>query len=468
MTTSNNDKKNKIRNIEDALPLYADNPAGYSGKVGIEVEMALYRDGEQKPQIPTAAEMVSMQKVLIAKGYDAQLEAAGVLEYASAAVPVTPEAVVSLLPRIRQELGDFEAAAADLGYTRAPFCILPTTTIAEACDNMVARDRLVVSIAAMKDMFDPQSMNIPLLTTGVQASFSPKDGEELFRMAKRAYALSPLLIAAMNSSSGFVLNDPARQDIAPRPKYYETYKKSGGIAESFLKSASPAEFLRNHIEAVFKTPMHFAYDADGALVPSRKGDIITFEKLIERGLNTQSNYELAETFLYNDVKICNLRKGNDVIGKRVEVRPADSGMHQPFSVLLMTAALVPDGKTASAFDDLLAEYGFTGNPQTDADLYLQSRNAAVEHRGRFMDIPFGRGSMRDFAADVAGLLLQHYDKTAATPDLIKLVDVLMTGECDAKVFAREMPELRDVTAYLQETGRVEKAVPAAKMQRKFG
>lgn len=468
MTTSNNDKKNKIRSIEDALPLYADNPAEYSGKVGIEVEMALYKVGAQKPQIPTAAEMVAMQKRLIAKGYDAQLEAAGVLEYASAAVPVSPASVLSLLPGIHQQLGDFEEVAADLGYTRAPFCILPTTTIAEACDNMVARDRLVVSIAAMKDMFDAQSLNIPLLTTGVQASFSPKDAGELFRMAKRAYALSPLLIAAMNSSSGFVMNDPERIDAAPRPKYYETYKKSGGIAESFLKSASSDDFLRNHIEAVFKTPMHFAYDAEGALMPSCKGDIITFEKLIERGLNTQSNYELAETFLYNDVKICNLRKGNDVIGKRVEVRPADSGMHQPYSVLLLTAALVPDGKTAAAFDALLAEYGFTGNPQADADLYLQSRQAAVEHRGHYMDIPFGRGSMRDFAADVAGLLLQHYDKAAVTPELVKLVDVLMTGECDAKVFAREMPELRDVQACLQGVAQVQKAVPAAKLQRKFG
>jgi hypothetical protein len=177
-----------------------------------------------------------------------------------------------------------------------------------------------------------------------------------------------------------------------------------------------------------------------------------------KGLNTQSNYELAETFIYNDVKICNLRDAEaNVVGKRIEVRPADSGLHQPFSVLLLTAALVPDGKTAEAFDNLLKEYGITGNPPKDAPILLANRRAAVDHDGWYMDVEFGRDpatgktrSLRDFAADLAGLVATHYaNDKAASPDVAKLCDILLTGNCDAKLNAAKYPTLDTVTAELQ-------------------
>lgn len=456
MTDVVKNKNRLINSPEEARTLYTATPPEYRGKVGVEVEMPLFRAGVRKPEIPQAAEMQAMQQELKAKGYDAQLEASGVLEYASSPANVADASKLSL--QVKKDIAAFEQTATEHGYARAPFCILPTTTPEEALKNKVSRERLEASLACIEANYPAGMMNIPLLTTGVQTSFSPADKDEMFRMANRAYALTPLIYAAMNSSSGFACNEPERKDVNLRGKYYEFYGMSGGIAESFLKSSNGEELIRNHIEAVFDAPMFFAYDLDGKLVRPEKGQVFTFRKLAEKGLNTQSNFELAETFIYNDVKICNLRDAeSNVVGKRIEVRAADAGPHQPFSMLLMTAALIPDGKTADAFDRLLQEYGFTGNPVKDAALLRQARKDAVEHHGKFMDVPFGidpqtgrSRSLRDLAADVAGLLADHYaNDKAAGPDVAKLCDLLLTGECDAKQHAVKYKTLNDVTLELQ-------------------
>jgi len=468
MTDVVKNKDNRIAKAEDALPFFQPPPEKFTGKTGLEVEMALYRAGRDKPEIPAATDMLAMHAALKAKGHDAQLEAAGVLEYASP--PAALENLGPLVARIKADLQAFEDEAASRGFSRAPFSILPTTTEQDALDVRVPRERLEASLDVIENVLDPRLSRIPLLTTGVQTSFSPKDSGEMFRMAQRGYALTPLLIAAMNSTAGYVENDETRLDHHPRGKYYERYGASGGLSQAFLKASNPEEFVRNHIEAVFDAPMFFAYDHDGSLIRSTKDDVLTFRKLMDRGLNTQSNFELAETFLYNDIKICNLRdETGNVVGKRLEVRAADSGMHQPVSALLLTAALVPDGKTAEKFNSLLKDYGFTGVPAQDAPLLQAARDAAVHHGGKFMDVPFGKDPqtgaarrLRDFAADVAGLVVDHFEKDKAlAADVSKLADLLLSGNCDAKVFAAQYRSLAEVTEALQQTPAPQ---PAAKAQ----
>ena len=61
MTDVNGTKKNLINTIADALPLYAPPPVGFYGKVGLEVEMALYKTGLDKPVIPPAATMLKLR-----------------------------------------------------------------------------------------------------------------------------------------------------------------------------------------------------------------------------------------------------------------------------------------------------------------------------------------------------------------------------------------------------------------------
>lgn len=443
MTDVNKSKAQLINSEEEARALYKPASEKYHGKVGLEVEMPLYKAGEKGPQIPTANEMMQMASDLKAKGFDAQLEASGVLEYASNAVLVKD--VAQLVKQVEQDISDFEDTAASYGYTRAPFSILPTTTPEEALRNKVSRERLEVAIAVLTEIYPEGITNVPLLTTGVQVSLSPKDDDEMFRMARRGYMLTPLLIGAMGSSSGFATNDNHRQDVHLRSKYYEGYGASGGISQAFLESSNAEELVKNHVREVFDAPMFFAYDKDGSLIRSKKDDVLTFRKLVDRGLNTLSNFELAETFLYNDIKIANLRDGQgQVVGKRVEVRAADAGIHQPVSTLLLTAAVVPDGKTADAFDALLADYGFTGDPKKDAPLIKAAHKAAVEHGGKFMDVPFGNGNLRDFAADVASLVSAHYENDKAiAPEISKLTEILLTGESDAKQNAAKYPTLQD-------------------------
>lgn len=447
-------KKGNVRLIDsedEARELYKPAPAGANNKIGLEVEMPLFRPGDIKPEIPTAAEITAIQQALRDKGFDAQLEASGVLEYASAPVPL--ESVGTLIVNAHRDIRAFEEEIAAHGYARAPFSVIPTTTLQEALDHKVPRERLDTVLAVFKECYPTDITRIPLITTGVQANFSPRSVEELFRMTRRGYALTPLLIAAMNSSSGFADNEPKRHDAHLRSEYYGDYGASGGLSQAFLKSENAEDFIRHHVAEVFDAPMFFAYDADGGVIRSTKEDILTFRKLIDRGLNTQSNYELAETFLYTDVKIANIRNAESAaIGKRVEVRPADSGLHQPFSTLLLTAALIPDGETAERFDALLKDYGFTGNPAKDAPLLTAAHDAAVQHGGRFMDVPFGTGSLRDFAADVASLIVDHYshDRRVA-PDVSKLVDILLTGDCDAKRYAHDYHTLKQLTKTLQKT-----------------
>lgn len=438
----------KISTVEDALPLYAAPPKEYTGKIGAEVEMPLIRPGAGKPAIPTAAEMQALQKKMKDMGYDAQLEPAGVIEYASPAFE--KDDVAALVRAVKKDIAVFDKAANDDGFTRPPFSIVPTTTKEDALGNMVSRERLQVSLKAMQEIFDENTLRLPMLTSSVQTSFSPEDPEQMFRMVTRAYALTPLLMAACNASSNYIMNEDEKLDYLPRGKYYLGYGDAGGISPAFLKSGNGAEFIRNHIEEVFNAPMHFAYNAEGGLIPASKENRITYAKLVEQGLGTQSNYELAETFLYNDIKVCNLRdETGKAIGKRMEVRGADSGYDQPVMAILLTAALVPDGKAADQFDALLKDYGFTGNPKQDAELFLKSRDAAVNNGGKFMDVAFGTGSLRDFAADVAGILVNAYDGKVPATDMARLTDVLMTGNCDGKIFAEKYKTLQDVTASMK-------------------
>lgn len=448
MTDVNKNKKTLITTPADARPLYAPTPAEFTGKVGVEVEMILFQTGDGKPVIPDASTMQTMQSQLREMGYDAQLEPAGVLEYAS--YPAALEDVPQLARTMTKDIDVFEKTAESYGFKRAFFSVMPTTTHDDALSKIVARERLGAVIQGLTSRFGKEALDFSLLGTGVQTSFSPKDSDELYDMTRRGYMLTPLLLAAMNSSSGYSNNNPEYIDRHVRGNSYLLAGPAGGIAESFLNASSGDEFIKNHIDFVFKTPMHFAYKDDGSLLIPPAGEILNFEQLIKMGLNTQSNYELAETFVYNDIKICNLRDASgDVVGKRVEVRAADSGKHQPLSTLLLTAAIVPSGPTAEAFEETLKNYGFTNDPKQDAELLKAARDAAVNHKGQFMDIPFGTGSMRDFAADVAGILVNHYDGQKLDAQLAPLMEILTTGNVDAKCFAQKYSSLSDLNADLQ-------------------
>lgn len=445
MTDVNKHNTTLVSDRAAARTLYAPPPQELTNHVGVEVEMALFRPGQNKPEIPSADAMQTMQKNLRQRGYNAMLEPSGVLEFASE--PRRVENAAALVKEVDASTQVFEGEMEQHGFQRSPFSIMPTTTVKQALFNIVARERLPVLLEGMKDVYGEKAAVYGMLTTSVQTSFSPRDEDEMFRMAYRGYALTPLLFAAMNNGSGFVNNEPERQDSHLRGAT-QHFGTASGTAPSFLASSNAQEFVDNHIDSVFKAKMYFAYELDGTLVRPEKNQYFTFEGLAEKGLNTRANYELAETFIYNDIKICKFRAG-DVVGSRVEVRAADSGYHQPASTLLLTAALVPDGPTASKFEDVLKRYGFTGDPKQDADLFINSRQAAVHHGGKFMDVAFGTGSMRDFAGDVRDLVAEHFKSQGVDRQLGTLNDLLTHGTPDAKAHREKFSTLQEVTGFLQ-------------------
>ncbi|HEX2752500.1 MAG TPA: hypothetical protein VHP34_05230, partial [Alphaproteobacteria bacterium] len=242
-------KSDRIHSEAEARRLYTAPPKAFTGKAGLEVEMALYRPGQTRPDIPDAKTLMALHAELKARGHDAQLEASGVLEYASP--PENLGRIADLVAKIKSDIADFEEAAAQKGFARAPMSILPTTTVEQALDNKISRERLEASLQVIAEVLDPSLIRVPLLTTGVQTSFSPDSMEELFRMTNRGYALTPLLIAAMNSSPAHVENDPARLNHHLRGDFYNAYGASGGLSQAFLKATDPESFIQNHIKSVF-------------------------------------------------------------------------------------------------------------------------------------------------------------------------------------------------------------------------
>lgn len=464
MTDVKKDKTRLIATPSDARDLYAPPPAAMTGKMGVEVEMPLYACRDNGIRIPTVAAMARLQEALRDQGHDAQLEAAGVLEYASN--PADTQDAGALLSAVNRDLDVFEAAAHAAGYAVAPYSILPTTTREEALANMASRERLVTSINAMHKIFPKTTVEIPLLTAGIQTSFSPVDAEQMFRMTRRAYLLTPVLIALSNSSAGFVKNNAKPQKRNYRMRLYDGYGEAGGISPAFRRAVDGKSFIDAHIDAVFAAPMHFAYRPDGSLQAATPDAPLTFAGLVARGWNTQSNYELAESFLYNDIKICNLRdaKGN-VVGKRMEVRAADAGPRENVArALLLTAAVVPDGPAADAFEKLCAMYGFTGAPAEMADLLELSRESAIEHGGRFMDVAYGTGRMTDFCLWLADIVEKNWT-SAPGVDAAMLADLsaaLRRGQCPAARTAQEAPTLGQVTQDLKDRARRQLAPVAGK------
>src|SRR5690606_11471158 len=113
MTDVQKTNTRKINTPSEALFLYAPPPAAYTGKLGVEVEIPLIDTRAGKPDVPSAAVMQDIQTYLKTKGYDAQLEPAGVLEYASPAT--TPDGISALVSQIKNDLDVFTAAAAREG-----------------------------------------------------------------------------------------------------------------------------------------------------------------------------------------------------------------------------------------------------------------------------------------------------------------------------------------------------------------
>lgn len=124
------------------------------------------------------------------------------------------------------------------------------------------------------------------------------------------------------------------------------------------------------------------------------------------------------------------------------------GLHQHQTALLVVGALAKDDVLAQTVDGLLAAFGFDPeNPEVARELLNQAYHAARNHDGKFFDIPYGTGTMREFAKKFADIIEPALDALGFEEEMIPLLTICRSGCTDGKVNRILFPELLDLLDY---------------------
>lgn len=448
MTDVRNDNTTLIHSIYDVLPLYAGNGlASDKQTIGMETEISLYRRNQDGTLTgATAQECADLVTILKAKGYTAQLEMASALEYASNAYRVSDLAIMS--QEVRSDYAVFRQHVSDAGL-HAARAQLPFATLASARRNLVDRDRARGLVEGMHRFKPEEFLKVTLLCTSTQVSVSYSDPNDLYRTLCTGYALSPVIFALFANHPVFVEDGVDMRQQHPRATWYGAFGNVGGIPASLLAAKDGNDFIRRHAEQVFTNDMLFYYDKNGDIVWPEKP--LPFAALAALGLNTRSNYDLSKSFLYHDLKVCNIRDESGVAtGKRVEFRGFDSGDVSTLSAHGFIGLLLRDEQANEELQGLLLTYGMTPDCENFTRNLVSSRAAAAQHGGKYLDVAYGQGSLKDFCRELAGIL-QHActRQPTACPDLEAVIAMAMSGTSLAALHAAHTPDYATEIAKLK-------------------
>lgn len=454
MTDVRNDDFTLINSIDDVVPLYRGNgQAEHEQYIGFETEIFVYRKGEDgQPKGATARECAELVQHLKTRGLEPQLEMASAVEYASPAFPVTETA--KLNSTIARAWQAYKQGIEDAGFKTNDAALAPFVTLDSAKDNLVDRDRARGLVKGMDLFKAPEFLKVTLLCTSTQVSLSYASPDDLRDTLTTGYALTGAIFGVFANYPAFIEGKDERLTANPRAAFYEAFGKDGGIPQSLLQSTDGEDFIRRHAQQVFKTEMLFYYDQQQNLVWPEKP--VKFEDLQKIGLNTRSNYDLAETFIYTDYKVCNIRNAEGTpIGKRVEVRGFDAGELGAHAAVPFCHALLRDPAGRSAVQGLLADYGLLPDQDGWQERLLVARHNAACHGGKFLDVPFGTrpdgsdGNLKDFARDL-GQILKAY--TARNPELAgalaPVIEICETGKPLAQIKSEQTRDYNHAVAQL--------------------
>lgn len=433
MTDVRNDDFTLIHTIDDVTPLYRGNrQPEHQQYIGFETEICLYRkDAAGKPVAATSRECSDLLQHLKNLGHAPQLEMASAVEYASPPYRVTE--VAALNAEITQSWKDYTAAIRDKGLTPSDSALLPFVTLDSAKDNLVDRDRARGLVKGMELFKAPEFLKVTLLCTSTQVSLSYSDPDDLRDLLTTGYALNGAIFGVFANYPAYIEGRDERLTVNPRAAFYEAFGKDGSIPQSLLQSTDGDDFIRRHAAQVFKTDMLFYYDQNKELVWPEKP--VRFEELKALGLNTRSNYDLAETFVYTDFKVCNIRDENGVpTGKRIEVRGFDAGELGALASTPFCHALLRDPDSRAAVKGLLADYGLLPDQDGWQDRLIAGRAAVAHHGGCYLDVPYGTrpdgsvGNLKTFCRDL-GTILESYAARhpAVAPALQPVLDICKSG-----------------------------------------
>ena len=448
MTDVRNDNTTLIHSIDDVLPLYAGNGLTANKQtIGMETEISVYRrNADGSLSGANAKECADIVNTLKDRGYTAQLEMASAVEYASNAYRVTDLAVMC-----RDVGNDYAAFRAEIDaaglYTAK--AQLPFATLDSARENLVDRDRARGLVEGMQRFKAEEFLKVTLLCTSTQVSVSYSDADDLYRTLCTGYALSPVIFALFANHPAFIEDGVDVRNQHPRAAWYGAFGDVGGIPASLTQAKDGTDFIARHAQQVFNNDMLFYYDQQGEIVWPEKP--LPFAALAELGLNTRSNYDLSESFLYHDLKVCNIRDENGVAtGKRVEFRGFDSGYLSTHSAHAFVGVLLRDQYASAELQGLLMQYGLTPDCEDFAQNLQSSRDAVANHGGKYMDVAYGRGNLREFCAGLATILDRACTRQPELKNSLDLLTVLAAeGKSLAAAHAAQTPSYAAEIAQLK-------------------
>ncbi|MGH1374931.1 MAG: hypothetical protein ACRBCK_01175 [Alphaproteobacteria bacterium] len=449
MSEVNADDLSEIQNIDDVFALYGG--SGKQAKSGLEVELAFFN-----PDDPDLSVMsLSQNRVLKNCAMDALPESdwihneptSELLEVASHASSFSD--IKSVLDDTDNKIKTLNNKALGLGLKRSYFQELPDKT----ADDLLSR---IVDVERYKVMYAPYRADMKkcvqyfAVCKSNQVSVSPYNMDHMLANIRRLYILAPFLFLLTDNSTGFSEGKPFKGHAGMHLRHEGLTEGRGGIPPYVFTAQSGEEFVRSHIDHVMNNPLFMHYDRAGNLVKVPSGDWgVTFNTLKERGLNIASNYYLAQSVMWPDVKIAALKdEGGNVTGHRYEARMFGVGVHQHKTAHLLTSALAFHDDFAQSVDALLARYGFIDGDLRDSyDLTLNSYAAAREHNGDFFNIAYGNGTMSEFSVEFADLIETLAVDLDMEAEFAPISVICRSGCTDGKVNRLLFPELKDVLAF---------------------
>ena len=338
-------------------------------------------------------------------GFPIHTEAAGVIEYASSPHDLTD--LDGLIVKASHAERRINEVAAERGLSVLPSSVPPFTTLLEAEEKMIGRERVVDMVEAVRTGLPLDALKVGFLTASVQVSLTYSTPQDLYRTLYLGHALSPVLIALFASDTGRADEQTYSEHI--RSVFYRAYPTHESGLPAYLQNVTDGDdLIRRHIEEICNAPMLYYYDRAGnmKLGASGAGSLSkTFNSLASEGLQTERNFALAESFLYPDIKFKPLPEG----GRRLEFRTPDSGPAQMVAATALIGGVIGTERSALALEKILKDFGFKGSFIEDYSLLSQNRASAVENTGNLDKMSFGLGTMRDFLRAIKELVQETFE-----------------------------------------------------------
>lgn len=434
-----------IKSEDDVLHTYEG--AGKDAMTGVEIELAFF-----DPASPDLKTMSVCQNKVVKNAANAQCGGDFVRNEPTSEMleinsdPGTPQQLGEVMSHTQARIECLTQKAADIGLKRSYFQYLPEKTATELQKNLMDIPRYQAFFGPPReDMIDIAAYFTVCKSNQVSVSY--RDAGHMLDNVRRLYALSPFFYMITDNAAPFNEGQSFKNHIGMHHR--ASLLTRGGVMPYLFTAQTGDEYIREHIKHVMTGPLFVYYEENGDITRLPSGEWTTFNALADKGLNTATNYYFAQSILWPDVKLAALKNEKDeVTHHRFEPRMFGVGMHQHQTALLMVAAMAFDENTAESVNALLHQYGFQlDNPESLREPIKNAYEAARNHHGKFLDIPFGNGLMKDFARDFADILegcplLQDYES-----ELAPMLTICRTGYTDSKVNAILFDTLKKATDF---------------------